>query len=420
MRVLLLSWEYPPHIEGGLGRHVAELAPALARQGVDVHVITPVGEPTVDQLRTLPPEEINIAVRKPALPATITVEDGVVVHRVYTAHKHKTADIYTRVTEVNEVVRLYAEQIREQYGQCMLIHNHDWLTGFAAIALQKSWNCPLVSTIHATARGRARGYLGNHLQWSIDSVERELIYKADQVIVCSRHMFTELQPFFQVPASKMDIVPNGVDLAGLNRLPVEALPEIRRKYAEPDEQIIFTIGRLVYEKGIHRLVEATWRILADCPKIKIFIAGRGPEAENLKGQAMYLGVANYVKFIGFVSDEERNHILQVADCAVFPSLYEPFGIVALEAMALNCPVVVSSVGGLAEVVTHQETGITVFPDDAESIAWGVVQTLTHPEATRQYTSRARQWIEDNFTWERVAAQTVTVYRKVALTVPGRN
>jgi len=131
---------------------------------------------------------------------------------------------------------------------------------------------------------------------------------------------------------------------------------------------------------------------------------------------MYLGVANHVKFIGFVSDEERNHLFQVADCAVFPSLYEPFGIVALEAMALNCPVVVSYVGGLSEVVTHQETGITVFPDDAESIAWGVLQTLTHPDSTRQYVVRARQWVEDNFTWERVAAQTLAVYHKMALNI----
>jgi glycosyltransferase involved in cell wall biosynthesis len=119
-----------------------------------------------------------------------------------------------------------------------------------------------------------------------------------------------------------------------------------------------------------------------------------------------------VNFIGFVSDEDRNRLFAVADCAVFPSLYEPFGIVALEAMALGCPVVVSDVGGLSEVVTHKETGITVFPNDPESIAWGVLHTLKNPKWARKHAAKARQSVAELFNWTRVAILTKDVYQRV--------
>ena len=157
------------------------------------------------------------------------------------------------------------------------------------------------------------------------------------------------------------------------------------------------------------MVEAAPRIFAECSTARILIAGKGPEAKNLKQQAESLGVADRVNFIGFISDDDRNRLLKVADCAVFPSLYEPFGIVALEAMALGCPIVVSDVGGFSEMVTHQETGITVFPDDPESVAWGVSHTLTHPIWARRHALKARQSVEELFNWPRIAKLTKGVY-----------
>ena len=191
MRVLMLSWEYPPNIVGGLGRHVAELSPALAQQRVEVHLVTPT------------PMKEN---------ASSAVEDGVIVHRVFTPAINAKASIYDQAVETNKALQDYADQLREEFD---LIHVHDWLTSFAGIALQRAWCCPLIATIHATERGRSRGYIRNDLQHSIDEAERNLIEQANHVIVCSRYMLNEVQSFFHTPASRLDVVFNGVNIAEL-------------------------------------------------------------------------------------------------------------------------------------------------------------------------------------------------------------
>ena len=159
MRVLMLSWEYPPNVAGGLGRHVAELSPALVQQGLELHLITPTTK---------------------AETAQVTVENGVTVHRVLTPIMGVEAiDIYSQAIEANALLKAYALSLPALYGPYDLIHVHDWLTGFAGLALKKAWQCPLVTTIHATERGRARGYLRNPLQWAIDEAERQLIDQSD-------------------------------------------------------------------------------------------------------------------------------------------------------------------------------------------------------------------------------------------------
>jgi glycosyltransferase involved in cell wall biosynthesis len=190
------------------------------------------------------------------------------------------------------------------------------------------------------------------------------------------------------------------------------LETFRAKYGDPNDKIVFSISRLVYEKGVHQLVQAAPQVLAECPEARILIAGRGPETDNLKRQAANLHVADRVNFIGFISDKDRSQLFRTAACAVFPSLYEPFGIVALEAMAMMCPVIVSDVGGFSEMVKHMETGITVYPDDANSIAWGILQTLNYPSLAHNYALKARQSVELLFNWPRIAGLTIEVYQRV--------
>ena len=391
MKILMLSWEYPPNVVGGLGRHVAELAPALAQHGLELHLTTP-------------------AIKTEH--STATVENGVTVHRV-AIPKVDADDIHSRAMQINQILEAYLRQSWEEYGPFDLIHTHDWLTGFAALALQQAWGRPLIATIHATEQGRNQGHLNHPLPQAIDRAERNLVHQAQRVIVCSHHMANEVQYFFQVSKDKLDIVPNGVCLANLqNGYNRAELASFRARYAAPDDQIVFSIARLVYEKGIHLLVQAAPQILQECPLARIIIAGKGPEAENLRRQAECLGVADRVNFIGFITDIERNLFFDIADCAIFPSLYEPFGIVALEAMALGCPLVVSDVGGFAEVVKHAETGIKIYPNNVDSTAWGIVHALTHPEWVQKHTIKARQAVETLFNWPRIAAQTAEVYRRV--------
>lgn len=392
MKVLMLSWEFPPNIAGGLGRHVAELSPALAAQGAEVHVITPVGWIG----------HIGLA-----------RQENLIIHRVYAPALVHQASIRDQALRVNQALVEYAHSIAMLYGPYDLIHTHDWLTSFAAVDIQKRWHCPVIATIHATERGRGRGHLGNELQFSIDADERELVNAAQHIIVCSQYMANEVQYFFHVPTHKLTVIPNGVNADSLNHnVSPHELAQFRAKYAQPDEQIVFTVGRLVYEKGIHVLIQATPQILAACPTARIIVAGRGPEARSLEQQAEMLGVHDRVNFVGFITDEEKSLFFRSADCAIFPSLYEPFGIVALEAMALGCSVIVSDVGGLAEIVVHENTGIKIYPDSVDSTGWGIIHALTNPMWRERHATNALRTVEEKFTWERIASSTVKTYAQV--------
>ncbi len=172
------------------------------------------------------------------------------------------------------------------------------------------------------------------------------------------------------------------------------------------------MGRLVYEKGAQVLVRAMPLVLAQQPEAKLVVAGRGPELDALRSLAWSLGVGEKVLFTGFISDEDRDRLFKVADCAVFPSLYEPFGIVALEAMAAKCPVVASDVGGLSDVVRHEETGLTVYPKDPNSLAWGIVETLKHPEQAAARVRKAHLMVREEYDWRRIARLTADLYGRV--------
>jgi len=389
MRVLMFSWEYPPHVIGGLGKHVMELTPALARQGVEVHLVTPAwagGEPR----ETL---------------------GGMTVHRV-PPPSQPNDNVHTTAWQTNVKLERYAEELWAEVGGFDLIHAHDWLVAFAGCALKHNFKIPLIATIHATERGRGGGYLTGEVSQAIHSTEWWLTFEAWRIITCSQYMAQQVQEYFDVPGDKVDVVPNGIDTARFDRYEGVDLSHFRNLYALPEEKIVFYVGRVQREKGVHTLVNAMPRVLAQFPQAKFVIAGRGSELDSLRRRAWELGVGPKVLFTGFISDDDRDRLFRVASVAVFPSLYEPFGIVALEAMAAKCPVVVSEVGGLKEVVCHGETGVTVHPDDPESLAWGILHTLTRPDWAQARAAAAYRMVREEYNWDRIAARTLAVYERV--------
>jgi len=388
MRVLMISWEYPPHIVGGLGKHVSELSPALVRKGIDLFLLTPAwagGEP-------------------------FEVVEGVKVYRVEPVREE--GDIHTVAWKTNLRLQEKAQELWALTGGFEIIHVHDWLTSFAGCALKRSYKTPLIATIHATERGRGRGYLHTHTSEAIHSTEWWLTYEAWRVICCSRHMAWEVREYFQTPEDKIDVIPNGVKTERFDRWEGVDLTWFRNMYALPEEKIVLYVGRLVEEKGPQILLEAVPLVLARFPSAKFVIVGTGHLLDHLRHRAWELGVAHKVLFTGFIPDEDRDRLLKVADVAVFPSLYEPFGIVALEAMAARCPVVVSEVGGLAEVVRHAETGITVYPNNVESLVWGILHTLENPHWAKMRVENAYREVVEKYNWDRIAEMTVGVYKRV--------
>jgi len=392
VKILVLTWEYPPRLTGGLGRHVAELAPALAEQGVTVHVVTPCPEPA------LPLEEVS---------------PNLMIHRVDTVGVDIRTDIYAQAQQTNPLLTQAVDRLWTAVEGFDLIHVHDWLVSFAALTLKMRYKCPVVATIHATETGRWRSdILSNPLSQAIDRAERELMFEAWRIIACSHYMIRELQAGFRLPDDKLDMIPNGVRLWPNSEFKAEDLAEFRKKFVEPDDPLIFSVGRLVYEKGQHVLLGAMPKILATFPRAKLVLAGRGPLLGYLQQIVDSMGIQKNVQFVGFVSDTERNNFFTVADCAVFPSLYEPFGIVALEAMAFNCPVVASNNGGLTEVVDHEKTGLLTYTDNSDSAAWGVLEILKKPLLAKQYVANARRIVAEKYNWAYVAGETKKVYQRV--------
>jgi glycogen(starch) synthase len=389
MRVLMFSWEYPPHVVGGLGKHAAELVPPLSDlPEVDLHLVAPRwsgGEPL---------ERVGRAT----------------IHRVDPPAVE--GDFYTSAWQTNLRLEEYAHRLWQEVGPFDLIHVHDWLVAFVGAAFKQSYRVPLLSTIHATERGRGRGNLKSEQSRAIHHVEWWLTYESWRLIACSEYMRDEIASYFQCPYDKIDIVPNGVDTMRFDRLNGQDFSRFRNMYALPSERIVFSVGRVVYEKGLQVLVKAMPIILSQQPMTKVVVAGKGPELDSLRSLSWSLGVGEKVLLTGFISDEDRDRLFKIADCAVFPSLYEPFGIVALEAMAAKCPVVVSEVGGLRDVVKHAETGITVYPDDPESLAWGILHTLQYPEWSAARVENAYRVVRDEYNWERIARMTADIYRRI--------
>jgi glycogen(starch) synthase len=402
VRVLMLSWEYPPNITGGLGTHVAELSAALARAGVEAHVITPQppGLLTVQNGST----EADSSHRE-------VTEEGVTVYRVPLVAANE--NIYAQARKTNQVMEARARDLLNSDQPFDLIHAHDWLVVSAAQALKHEFHVPLIATIHATERGRARGgTLHTDLQRNIHGAEWWLVYEAWRVIACSYHMASEVEAFFHAPVEKIDVIPNGVNPYRNGQWAQTDLEDCKARFGASGRQVVFSVGRLVHEKGFHLLVEAVPRILSEFPNTHFVMAGRGPEAPYLAQRAKSLGVTDHVSFPGFISDRERDCLYHVAACAVFPSLYEPFGIVALEAMSAGCPVVVTEVGGLGEVVRHGKTGVTIYPDDVQSVAWGVLHTLRNPALAVARAEVAQEVVHLEFNWDTIAAQTIAVYQRV--------
>lgn len=388
MKVLMLSWEYPPHLNGGMGQHVKDLTPALleADPTLELHIMTP------------------------AIGADTSHEHSgrLHVHRV-SAQAPADDRIYDDVLVANATFVQAAAELFATDDPFDLIHVHDWLPSFAALELQEAFVVPLVATIHATERGRYRGALYSEMSRAIDAAENRLAREAQHVITCSAAMQQEVHTFYDVAIERISVIPNGIDGSHLQRLRHEDLSEFRRRYARPEERIIFNVGRLVYEKGADLLVETAPQVLGQVADAKFVIGGRGPLFASLGERIAAMQLNDKVLLTGFLTDEERDRLYVVADVCVFPSRYEPFGIVALEAMAAGTPVVVSAVGGLGTVVLHEKTGLTAHNENVGSLAWAIAHTLNDPQAARKRAEQALEYVEMCLAWPVIAKLTQRVY-----------
>lgn len=380
-KILMLAWEFPPMMVGGLSRHVYDLSKALVNQGNEVHVIT-------TAVHGYPSYEINY---------------GVHVHRITSLQPHADS-FYDWVGSLNIAFTDYVRELAKGI-EFHLIHAHDWLVSVAAKALKHELSLPLIATIHATEKGRNNG-LFTQLQKDIHHKEWELMYEARKVIVCSEYMKKEVVEGFQLPEEKIEIIPNGVDLEMVEK---KSEAKWKQYYGSDSDIYIFSVGRMVREKGFQTIIAAAPEVLKRHPNVKFIIAGKGPMLDELRQKVQDNALAHAIHFVGFVEDDFRNQLLNGCDICLFPSHYEPFGIVALEGLIAGKPTIVSDVGGFSEIVTHDETGLKMFPDDAWSLVVQVCRCIEDKQLANKISINGKLLAENKYSWEAISQKTIGIY-----------
>jgi len=390
-RVLILSWEYPPIVEGGLARHVRKLSEHLVRLGVEVHVLTRGGH--------LPAEEDR---------------HGVVVHRVPEPDfpKDDLDAFIAWVARMNRDMAAVGEELSERL-EFDLVHSHDWLVAPAAERLKRRFGSPWLVTVHATEHGRHQGWVDKHPQSYIHAVERRMVRRADRVITCSHYMRGHVADVFDVDKRRVEVIANGIDPADLEPVEKADLARFRERFAAPDEKLILLVGRLVYEKGFHLALEALPRVIERLGKVRFVVAGTGTAEADLKAQARKLRLSRHGTFIGWTGDDTLHSLYRVADLCVVPSIYEPFGLVALEAMASGCVCLVADTGGLREVVPGDGRAALRFrARDPRSLGRMLEKMLTDTKLRERLVAEAREHVR-SFDWSEVACETAAVYAELA-------
>jgi glycogen synthase len=388
-RVLVLSWEYPPVIEGGLARHVRKLAEALVRQGLAVDVLTR----GVAELDTGASEV-----------------GGVRVHRVGEPSWPRQLDRFVAWVERMNDDMLAAGEALAAERSYDLVHGHDWLVAHASAALADRLGVPCVTTIHATEHGRHQGRVQNPPQSHIHSIEAWMARRADALIVCSYYMRGHVADIFDIDERRIAVIPNGIDPEELR--PVEDLGALRREFATPRQKLVLLVGRLVYEKGFQLALDALPGVIDRVGNARFLVAGSGTHEAELKAQAERLGLSEHGIFLGWIGDDALHSLYRIADLCVVPSIYEPFGLVALEAMASGCPCIVADTGGLREVVPSGErVGLRFNGGDAEHLGVMMERLLVDDELRDRLVAEASEHVL-RFDWDDIAQRTRGIYSEL--------
>jgi glycosyltransferase involved in cell wall biosynthesis len=412
MRIGFFVWEYPPRLVGGLGTYAEYIAHEFVELGHDVSVFT-----------------LNSGNLK-----TTEVVGGVEVHRPKIVNASNVFPMFvtddlkkwgSNIQMFNDIfiynvlaASKFINQLIKKEGSVFDVACvHDWLSSIAGLIVKNEISIPLVFHVHSTEWGRSGGE-GSSVISHLESSTSEV---ADEIITVSHTMRDDLvRHGWSQP--KINVVWNGVDPEKYDpkRYKREDIEGIRTKYGIPkDWNMILFLGRLTWVKSIVNLVQAMPSILEEYPKSKLVILGKGEEQKDITEMASRLGIQQNVIFrFDFVPEEERILHYAAADICVFPSVYEPFGIVSLEAMAMSKPVVVGARGtvGFREQVISSgadQNGVHVNGEDPADISWGIKEVLIDPDRSKSWGAKGRKRVLEYFTWRKAAEQTIRIYESAA-------
>jgi len=383
MRIAMLSWEtlYSPCV-GGVGRHVSEMAAALARAGHDVHVFS-------------------------------RVAPGQTYHQVIDGVHYQRCPYLTLpdfVDDVNSMCRAFVERlfvVEDMTRPFDVVHAHDWLAANAMIWIKQGRGRPSVFTVHSTEYARCGNAFPPGRSERIRVQERAGTYWAERVIGVSNAVRSEIAWMYEVPAWKISVINNGVTPARFERHVDGAATRRRYSIGTTDPTIVFS-GRLEWQKGPDLLLEAMPTVLLAHPNAKLIYVGDGSMRPGIENRAWQLGIAHAVRFLGRRDEAEIAALYRISDVVCIPSRNEPFGIVVIEAWSAGKPVIVTDQGGAHEIVRHEHDGLHVSPTP-DSIAWGIKNIFADTERARRMGANGHRECVLHYAWPTIANQTAEVY-----------
>jgi len=414
MEIAFFTYEFPPYIVGGLGTYAENITRELVKMGHDVTVFSMHVKkaPTRDVYKGVEVhrpivENMNLSL---LLPMFIPEE----VRRWSENGRKYFGDIF--LYNVLSASKLVNNLVRTENRKIDMIVSHDWLGSIGGILSSKGLNKPLVFHVHSTEQGRS----GNGSE-TIKRLERITAEHAERIVTVSYAMRDHLV-HLGYEERKIRVVYNGIDAEKFS--PERVSSEEKRRVRESlgisdDELMILFVGRLNWVKGADTLLQSMPEILSRVPKAKLVIIGIGDQQELLKHEVSKMGIEDKVTLkYEFLPEEEKIKFYAASDVCVFPSKYEPFGIVCTEAMSMGKPVVVGArgVSGFREQVVPSgpnQCGFHINPYDPCDIAKFVSILLEDEKLRKKCGENARKRVLELFTWKKVAENTIRVYNEVA-------
>ena len=411
MRIGFFVWEYPPALVGGLGTYAQYITREYVQLGHDVSVFTL----NAGNLKTTELLE-GVDVQRPLIADASNVFPMFVIDDLKRWGKNIRFFNDVFMYNILSSTKFINELIRKRGEHFDIVCVHDWLSCISGLITKNETKIPVVFHVHSTEWGRS----GGHGSEVISHLEEAVAQAADRIITVSNAMQDDLTKHGW-SQSKISVVWNGVDPKRYDpeNCVEEDVLKLREKYGIPSGwNMILFLGRLTWVKSVKNLVQAMPMVFEEFPKTKLVILGKGEEQSDIVETSNRLGIMDKVVYrFDFVPEDERILHYAASDVCVFPSVYEPFGIVSLEAMSMAKPVVVGARGvvGFREQVLSSgpgQNGIHINGEDPTDIAWGINEVLREPQRAKEWGENGRKRVLDYFTWKKVAEQTLGVYSKL--------
>ena len=409
MRIGFFVWEYPPELVGGLGTYAEYITREFVELGNDVSVFTlnPGDLKTREILR-------GVEVHRPLIADASNVFPMFVIDdlKKWGTNIRLFNDIF--IYNILSATKFINGLIKKEGYTFDVVCVHDWLSSIAGLIIKNETKIPVVFHVHSTEWGRSGGQ-GSSV---VSHLEYATAQKADRIVTVSHTMRDDLTRHGW-SQSKISVVWNGVDPERYNpkECREEDVEKIREKYGIPkDWKMLLFLGRLTWVKSVRNLLQAMPMVFSEYPKTKLVILGKGEEQRDIVETAERLGIKDKIVYrFEFVPEDERILHYAAADLCIFPSVYEPFGIVSLEAMSMAKPVVVGARGvvGVREQVVSSgpdQNGVHVNGGDPADIAWGIKEVLKDSERAKRWGENGRKRVLEFFTWRKAAEQTLEIYK----------